>query len=451
MKDVLLSPDAVDTRTLFRVYGACAALAGLLAFAAPSRLGGLLGSGALADPAVVRFAGSLLVALGIATGGLSEIEDPRSRHRALGYFAFAHLVVLAGAVTLAVSRGGPIQSGFLAPLLIGVCVLLGYFWQTSGGRRLGEGWQITPLFGASELPDDRLRSAYEERIREAASQEERHRLARELHDSVKQQIFAMQAAAATAQARFDLDAVGARDALERLRESGREAMAEMEVMLDSLRSTPLTNAGLVEALKKHGEALQFRTGAQVRFEIGDLPSDPALPPGAQQAIFRVAQEAFANVGRHARATHVTVRLGLEGGALALRIQDDGAGFTPSASLQGMGLANMRERARAFGARLVVRSEAGAGTIVTLWLPCRPSVGDDLSIYRGRVIGWAAGAAVIAAVALLNWLNGWSRVDLAASLSLLVANLVILLRAVGTYRAARRREEGTSWTKSPSPS
>jgi signal transduction histidine kinase len=81
-----------------------------------------------------------------------------------------------------------------------------------------------------------LRLQYEEQIREAARQEERVRLARDLHDAVKQQLFAIQAAAATVEARFDTDAAGARQALEQVRSSSREALTEMEVMLDQLQA-----------------------------------------------------------------------------------------------------------------------------------------------------------------------------------------------------------------------
>jgi signal transduction histidine kinase len=184
-------------------------------------------------------------------------------------------------------------------------LILFYFRQTGDGHRRNELSEVTGLFGRHRPSAERLRSTYEDRIREAASQEERNRLARDLHDSIKQQIYAMQTAAATAQARFDGDPAGAKEALERLRESGREAMAEMEAMLDSLRASPLENTGLVEALKKQCEALQFRTGAQVDFELGTLPPSETPAPAAQHALFRVAQEALANVGRHTRAARRT--------------------------------------------------------------------------------------------------------------------------------------------------
>jgi signal transduction histidine kinase len=449
MKTSSFGPDVVDTRTVFRIYATCAAVAGLLLWLGPvSGLSTTMAATAEGKRVFLQLTGAMLVALGCVAAGLGEIAEPRSRHRALGCFAFGHLVALAGVVSVAVVNGGIDDGDVAPPVLVGLCVLLFYFWQTGDGYRAGESAQFTKLFSGSRPPDDHLRSAYEERIREAASQEERHRLARDLHDSVKQQIFAMQTAAATVQARFDTDAGGAREALDRLRESGREAMTEMEAMLDSLRSTPLTNAGLVEALKKQAEAVQFRTGAHVAFDIGVLPPDELLSPGAQEAVFRVAQEAFANIGRHARASRVVVAVTGEEDRLVLRIEDDGAGFSPEAPAGGMGLANMRERAAAFGARLEVCSAPGGGTIITLSMPYAAAAGDDTGYYRRRAIVWAGITLFNAAIVLVVWLKSARLGTLAA---LLVANFFIFLRVAVAYARARERAEAAPWIESPSRS
>ena len=154
---------------------------------------------------------------------------------------------------------------------------------------------------ASE-PRGALRSQYAEQIRRAARQEERARLARDLHDAVKQQLFVIQTAAATVQARFENDPVGARQSVDHIRTAAREAVVEMQALIEQLQAAPLENVGLAEALKKQCEALGFRTGARIDLAVGELPRSDALPPGAHEAIFRTAQEALANIGRHARAT-----------------------------------------------------------------------------------------------------------------------------------------------------
>ena len=146
--------------------------------------------------------------------------------------------------------------------------------------------------GKRSVRNERSRDRYEQQIRDAGAQQERNRLARDLHDSIKQQIFVIQTAAATAQTRFDNDRDGAASAIDQIRSSARDAMTEMEAMMDQLRSIPLENASLIEALKKQCDALGHRTGAKVEFKLDDLPPSQTFAPGAHQAIFRVAQEAL---------------------------------------------------------------------------------------------------------------------------------------------------------------
>jgi signal transduction histidine kinase len=226
----------------------------------------------------------------------------------------------------------------------------------------------TTVFGNSR-PSRNLRSVYEDQIRAAAGQQERNRLARDLHDSIKQQIFAIQTTAAAAQARFDTDPPGAREALASVRASAREAMAEMEAMLDQLRASPLESVGLVEAVRKQCDALEYRTGAHVKLDVADIPAAGELPPGAAQSLFRIAQEALANIARHARATEVRVVLAIESGNCILKIKDNGAGFVPgNESLSGMGLSNMRSRAADRGGSLNIESNPGEGTRLLATIP-----------------------------------------------------------------------------------
>jgi signal transduction histidine kinase len=265
---------------------------------------------------------------------------------------------------------------------------------------------MVSLFGDSDASATRrLRSEYEHRIQMAASQEERHRLARDLHDSIKQQLFAIHTAAATAQARFDGDTGGARVAVEQIRASAREAMAEMDAMLHGLRAAPLENTGMVEALKQACEALAFRTGASVEFLPGDLPPSASLPPGVTDAIFRVAQEALSNVARHARASHVRVTLERTGRQLQLVVKDDGSGFDQARAAHGSGLANMRARAAEYEGRLEVVSTPGAGTRLSLAIPVVADP-DDAKYYLRRAIGFCAVGLLNVVVPILGEGHLW---------------------------------------------
>jgi hypothetical protein len=120
-------------------------------------------------------------------------------------------------------------------------------------------------------------------------------------------------------------------------------------------------------------------GTDVTFDSPKLPPHEMLAPGTHEAIYRVAQEALANVARHARASRVSVALTTEAGTLELRIADDGSGFDTSSVTAGMGTENMRARAGELGGRLAIVSGA-PGTEVRLSLPLRSPAASVLWIY-----------------------------------------------------------------------
>jgi signal transduction histidine kinase len=404
-------PDRVDLRVIFRVYawlawaiGTWTALWGSLWFAAP------------------------------------RADWPFFNHSLVRITGAAHAVVLLMVVTQWLTVWGQGGAGDIVVFLtLTSTAVLFYFWATGEGHKAGESMGLTELFGsANRAPIEHLRSEYEERIREAAGQEERNRLARELHDSIKQQLFVIQTAAATAQARFGSDAAGTRGALEQVRSSSREAMTEMEALLDQLRAAPLENVGLVEALKRHCEALSFRTGMQVDFEVGTLPPNESVPPGAQQAVFRVAQEALSNVARHARATRVGVKLESGTPGLSLKVQDNGRGFEMGADERGMGISNMRARAAAYGGTLHLATAPGSGTTVTLSIPVEGARWADRSDYRRRAWWWAAAAAFFTGIVVFDLATTSRREALPLDLAIAVVNLVIFIRVLVAYLRVRNR-------------
>jgi len=332
-------------------------------------------------------------------------------------------------------------------LLMTISLVLLYLWLTAFGERRPSQTAITTVFGSPSVRVDHavsaeiIRSRYEQEIREAASQEERNRLARDLHDSIKQQMFVIQTAAATVEARFDEDRSGAREALAQVRASAREAMSEMEAMLDQLRAVPLENAGLVASLKKQCEALGYRTGAKVDFVVGTLPPNEALAPGAQRAIFRVAQEALANVGRHARASHVGVSLGTTDRGLELRIEDDGVGFEPGQSHGGMGLANIAARAHDYGGNLTLESRRGGkttGTMIRMSVPIQ-NLSSELDRHHTlmRIAIWS--------FFLASALISLAMRELDLSVAIGAVAVIGLVRNIAAYFRLRQRRTMASFT------
>ncbi len=241
--------------------------------------------------------------------------------------------------------------------------------------------QIDKLL-ARERDTGTLREQLVQQVVTTAAQEERNRLARDLHDSIKQQIFSVGISAAAAQARWEHDPEGAKSALNDVRRSAQEAMVEMRALLQQLGPAPLEKVGLIQALRDQCEALSYRTGAQVATDFSELPPDERLPIGAQESIFRIAQEALGNVARHARAQNVNVRFGVSENAVGARhilpaealpyiyleVTDDGQGFDINSPASGMGLGNMRARASRLGGTVDVQSQPGKGATLRMCIP-----------------------------------------------------------------------------------
>ncbi len=214
---------------------------------------------------------------------------------------------------------------------------------------------------------------------EAAALEERNRIARDLHDSIKQQIFSISISAAAAKAHWSGTTAtqeganeGAREAVEDIQRSAKEAQVEMQALLQQLRSAPLENTSLVAALRTQAEALGYRIGAKMVVEIGELPASDRLLPGTQEAIFRMVQEAFANIARHARATTVWLSLYQRDDMLHVEVRDNGQGFDNAAKM-GMGLANLRQRATELKGTMDITSAVGQGTTIHAILPLLDSL------------------------------------------------------------------------------
>jgi signal transduction histidine kinase len=207
------------------------------------------------------------------------------------------------------------------------------------------------------------------RAQAAAVLEERNRLARELHDSVSQQLFSMTLTAPAARAQLEKNPQRAAAQLERLQETATAALAEMRALIFQLRPPALRDQGLVAALQQHAQALSHREGLAIALSV---VGDDRLARGLEQPLFRIVQEALNNVVKHADAHNVTVSLEFGVERVLVRIIDDGQGFDPQATPSGqgrhLGMISMRERAVEIGGTMDLRSMIGGGTEVTVTVP-----------------------------------------------------------------------------------
>ena len=209
-----------------------------------------------------------------------------------------------------------------------------------------------------------------ERHRELSIVEERNRIAHELHDAVSQKLFSLRLTAEAAATVLPRDPARAGAELATVRRLAAEAADELRAIVVGLRPVDLAGDGLDVALRKQVELLDRVHGATVRFVADPVPR---LPNGREEAVYRIAQEALHNALRHGAPTQVDVRLAVENSTLTLEVIDDGQGFDPDASApraaeSRLGLASMRERARAAGGQLTVMSRPGAGTAVRMEVP-----------------------------------------------------------------------------------
>jgi signal transduction histidine kinase len=203
----------------------------------------------------------------------------------------------------------------------------------------------------------------------SAREEERRRLRRDLHDGVGPQLAALMLKLETA---TDLvsDNPEASALMANLSENAGQIVSDVRRSAHALRPPALDELGLVGALREG--AIQYRE-AGLRVSVEDTGEVSNLPAAVEVACYRIAQEALANVVRHARARTCSIRIRLdeEAGALVLEIEDDGRGIRDD-DRAGVGMSSMRERTEELGGRCTVKALAGGGTLVRALLPFQPT-------------------------------------------------------------------------------
>jgi signal transduction histidine kinase len=199
-----------------------------------------------------------------------------------------------------------------------------------------------------------------------AAEEERQRLARDLHDAVTQSVYGASLIAEALPTVWKREPNEGLRNLETLRRLVRAALAEMRTLLFELRPATLDAAPLDTLLQRLGDSLGGQ--AQISVDI-HVDEDVSLPRDVKLVFYRVTQEAFSNIGKHARANHVTAVVGTQDGGAILTVRDDGNGFDPGAVTgDHMGLRIMRERLDRVEGSLAVDSARGRGTTITAVWP-----------------------------------------------------------------------------------
>jgi signal transduction histidine kinase len=202
----------------------------------------------------------------------------------------------------------------------------------------------------------------------AQVQEERRRIARELHDETGQSLTSVLIGLRVLENANTLSQVQAH--VEELRRIVRDALEGVRRMAAGLRPAAVEELGLAAALDQLARECSRTLGIGVEVDAGELEG-AGLSVDAEAGLYRIVQEALANVGRHARARLAEVRLRRDGTELRLTVRDDGRGFDTAEGAtgrKGQGLQNIRERARSLGGVARFESWRGAGTVVTVTVP-----------------------------------------------------------------------------------
>ncbi len=206
-----------------------------------------------------------------------------------------------------------------------------------------------------------------------AQEEERMRIARELHDETGQVLASLVMSLEAIERGLSAEATTVRKHVARTKVLTERTVADIRRLIADLRPGLLDELGLVAAIRWCAENYLAPSGVALNLQTQGL-TDDRLPEELETVLFRIAQEAIGNIARHAGASRVSVHLSRRGGEVYLAIEDDGAGFDPDTvqpaqdGTQGLGLAGMRERASLVGGQMRIRSQPGYGTRIEVEVP-----------------------------------------------------------------------------------
>jgi len=273
----------------------------------------------------------------------------------------AFSLVLTSALLLA--EEGQLFGVAMGAFYSGLCFLFGGYAHQVRKAELAHA-QNQRIFKELESAYYQLQG-YADQAANLAVEQERNRLARELHDSVTQTVFSMNLAAQSARLLLNKDPHRVSEQLNRLDELATGALNEIQSLVSQLRPRSVGEEGLPTALRRLAEERGTRDGLQVELEIY---GDRSLSGPVAAGLYSIVHEALINVAKHSGSDEAFVRLDLSGNGSCLEIEDHGTGFDPKRVWNQpghLGLAGMSERAREIGWSLIVDSQCGRGTRIRL--------------------------------------------------------------------------------------
>jgi signal transduction histidine kinase len=207
-----------------------------------------------------------------------------------------------------------------------------------------------------------------------AQEQERSRLARELHDDVTQRLALLAIDAGREEQRRS--APGANTAMRAMREDLVRLSEDVHALSYRLHPSILEDLGLIEAVKSECE--RFSRMCSIQLDINAMCIPSSLPRDAALCLFRIAQEGLRNIARHARAARAKISLRSLNDGLQLTISDDGVGFDPARTRKrvSLGHAGMRQRVLLLGGRVKINSSPGRGTTIEAWVPMKEEEGEQ---------------------------------------------------------------------------
>jgi signal transduction histidine kinase len=278
--------------------------------------------------------------------------------RRAGYTVIA-IFSAAMTLTLLFSDVGPLFGMVMGILYSGICFLFGgYTHQVQKAEAARD--QTVQMLSELQVAHRQLQR-YADQKANLAIEQERNRLARELHDSVTQTVFSMNLAAQSAQLMLDKDSPRAAGQLLHIEELAASALGEIQTLVSQMRPRSMVEEGLPSALRQLACDMKTRDGLQVSLEIHGIET---ISERIATGLYFIAHEALINVSKHSGVREATLHLNLAQGYSCMEIEDQGQGFDTDAAFEQrghLGLTSMVERAREIGWRVSVWSRPDQGT------------------------------------------------------------------------------------------